>query len=171
MVTSKRNAFKFSITRLLKSPGEISEVQASGILDDVFVTSARLEPNEFVDVHGTLESVHSGVLFVGYVTATIKTECRRCLGTTNETLNVELRELFEKEYHEEIGDTYPISGEYVDLTEMVRESLILALPAAPLCHNGCLGICQICGLSLNENACNHPDDGIDPRFRILDQLK
>jgi uncharacterized protein len=41
----------------------------------------------------------------------------------------------------------------VDLTNEVRESIILALPMFPLCQEACRGLCSRCGADLNETAC------------------
>lgn len=44
-------------------------------------------------------------------------------------------------------------GAEVDLTEIVRQHLILALPIAPRCREGCRGLCPTCGADLNRGPC------------------
>ena len=166
-----RSDFKVSVTRLGKTPGSRLEVDLAGEISEVFVSSAWVEKGTFSHLRGYLEAVHGGILFTGVAEAEMTTECRRCLGQSKSQLKVEICELFEENYQEDAGDTYPIKGEFVDLSEMVRDALILALPPAPLCRANCKGLCQVCGGNLNEVDCGHRDDGIDPRFRILDQLR
>jgi len=45
------------------------------------------------------------------------------------------------------------AGEDVDLTPLVYDEAILALPTRALCAEGCRGLCTRCGANLNEGAC------------------
>ena len=44
-------------------------------------------------------------------------------------------------------------GSEIDLSVGVRETIILALPIAPVCKTDCAGLCPVCGRNLNEGAC------------------
>ena len=166
------NPFRISITRLSKAPGSVLEVDVEGEIPEMFVSSARVAEGTTVHAKGQLEAVHSGILFSGTATVEVTTECRRCLRESVSPLQVEIRELFESDFKEEEGDTYPVDGDYVDLSEMLRDAVVLALPAAPLCSPECKGLCQVCGANLNETDCGHSGGGeVDPRFKILDQLR
>ena len=69
-------------------------------------------------------------------------------------------------------DVNPYNGEYIDLTETIRELLILSEPMKVLCRPDCAGLCPQCGANLNEGACSCPTDRIDPRLAVLsDWLK
>ena len=65
-----------------------------------------------------------------------------------------------------------LAGEdFVDLTENLREDIILALPQRALCQTDCQGLCPVCGKDLNEGVCRcNPALG-DLRWRALDQIK
>ena len=41
----------------------------------------------------------------------------------------------------------------VDLTEEVRESIILAFPTYPICESACRGLCPRCGANRNREQC------------------
>ena len=43
----------------------------------------------------------------------------------------------------------------VDITEDVRQEILLAYPAIPLCQPDCKGLCSACGQDLNVSPCNH----------------
>jgi uncharacterized protein len=43
--------------------------------------------------------------------------------------------------------------EEVDITEDIREALILSLPHSPLCDESCKGLCIQCGKDLNGGPC------------------
>ena len=59
--------------------------------------------------------------------------------------------------------------EMVDLSEVVRQHLLLALPIAPRCRDECKGLCPSCGADLNMGRCGCPREDIDPRLRVLQQ--
>ncbi|HLK10121.1 MAG TPA: DUF177 domain-containing protein [Candidatus Binatia bacterium] len=44
-------------------------------------------------------------------------------------------------------------GKEVDLTPLVHEQIILALPTRPLCREDCRGLCPRCGTNLNAGPC------------------
>ena len=43
----------------------------------------------------------------------------------------------------------------VDITEDVRQEIILAYPMIPVCRPDCKALCAVCGSNLNEAACAH----------------
>jgi uncharacterized protein len=58
----------------------------------------------------------------------------------------------------------------IDLSEILREFLILALPSQFLCKEDCAGLCQSCGKNLNSGACNCSNKEIDSRLQPLADL-
>jgi len=61
--------------------------------------------------------------------------------------------------------------EFVDLTDSLRECIILALPTYPVCREDCRGICPVCGQNLNEGSCSCAGEERDGRWDVLDSLK
>ncbi len=43
----------------------------------------------------------------------------------------------------------------VDITEDVRQEILLAYPMVPLCRPDCKGLCRNCGQNLNAASCSH----------------
>ena len=43
----------------------------------------------------------------------------------------------------------------VDITDDLRQELLLTLPMIPLCRHDCKGLCAVCGQNLNAGACPH----------------
>lgn len=70
------------------------------------------------------------------------------------------------------GDTskYDELSESIDLTQDIRESILLAFPAHPMCNSECAGLCPQCGINKNKESCEckPPSDG---RWDMLDNLK
>jgi len=61
-------------------------------------------------------------------------------------------------------------SEFTDLTNELRESIILSLPTYPVCREDCRGICQTCGKNLNEGACSCVREDRDGRWDVLESL-
>lgn len=51
-------------------------------------------------------------------------------------------------------ETMLTSNDFLDLTTLVRDAVHLAIPIAPVCREGCRGVCPECGTDLNEDDCN-----------------
>ena len=60
--------------------------------------------------------------------------------------------------------------EIVDLTDELRQSIILALPTYPVCRADCRGVCPTCGKNLNEGPCACVHEERDGRWGALDVL-
>jgi uncharacterized protein len=86
-----------------------------------------------------------GILIVrGTVSTEIKGCCARCtqIFSTTVTDSGFLRDYSDLEGTEE-----------VDITEDLRETILLNLPRFPLCDETCRGLCPQCGKDLNEGPC------------------
>lgn len=45
------------------------------------------------------------------------------------------------------------TGSFIDISIGIRETIILAIPVAPLCKTNCFGLCPVCGKNLNKRKC------------------
>jgi uncharacterized protein len=63
------------------------------------------------------------------------------------------------------------AGDEIDLSPLVRERILLALPTLPLCAEGCRGLCTQCGTNLNTDRCECRRESHDLRFAALGHLK
>ena len=68
-------------------------------------------------------------------------------------------------------DESPVPGGEIDLKEVVREQIMLALPEQVFCKDDCKGLCPKCGANGNLIDCKCADDEIDPRWAALKNLK
>ena len=89
------------------------------------------------------------------VQAKIRLTCSRCL----ENYETMLPARFEMHV--------PLSEMLLDILEDARQSLVLALPAKPLCRPGCRGLCSHCGRSLNQGSCACREDVQETPFLKL----
>ena len=67
---------------------------------------------------------------------------------------------------------YPLleGTDEVDITEDMREELVLHLPAFPVCANTCVGICTQCGVNLNHGTCDCVEEEKPNPWSALDGL-
>ena len=96
-----------------------------------------------------------------YVTADIETkivvECGRCIVGFEVDISTTLELLFSvgSGSPEDIeADERYYDGEILDISEDVRQLLVLEIPAWPLCSETCEGLCPQCGAELNIGACS-----------------
>jgi uncharacterized protein len=61
--------------------------------------------------------------------------------------------------------------ERIDLSQMIVEQIVLALPMKPLCRPDCQGLCPHCGVNRNVESCACAPEDIDPRWEALKTLK
>ena len=66
-------------------------------------------------------------------------------------------------------ETY--KGKVIDLDPLVQEQMVLALPAYPVCQEGCMGLCPVCGQNQNEKACGCDRRVPDPRWAGLEKFR
>jgi uncharacterized protein len=164
-------ALAVNVRELLKQPGAHKHVVQRAPVPDMATPVARVEPHVPVTVDAEIESVVEGLLVTGQVAAPAKLQCARCLGTIEEELRVDVRELFALDPREAEDDGYALlPDDRLPLDAMARDAIVLAFPAAPLCRPDCAGLCQQCGADRNVTDCGHQQEPADPRWAGLAEL-
>jgi uncharacterized protein len=74
-------------------------------------------------------------------------------------------------FRAEDADEERYHGKVIDLDPILREQILLSLPAYPVCRDGCKGLCPACGQDLNERECGCDRRVPDPRLAGLEKLK
>jgi uncharacterized metal-binding protein YceD (DUF177 family) len=119
-----------------------------------------------------LESVMEGVLVSGEVDVPVTGSCARCLEPIEDTLELDVQELFAyegstTEATSEEDEVRLVTGERIDLEPMVRDAVVLSLPLAPVCDEGCSGLCAECGQRWDDLPDDHSHEQLDPRWAGL----
>ena len=127
-----------------------------------------------IDIDLRLEAVMEGVLVTGTAQATLAGECARCLEPIEDTITVDLQELFvyddpnhaapENELDDEVSR---LERDLIDLEPLLRDAVVLALPFQPLCRDDCPGLCIDCGARLADDPDHRHDAPVDPRWAAL----
>ena len=165
----RRSPFLVNVAALGLAPGVRRHADRRAPLEGLAVTGSSVPSGAEVEVDLMLEGVPGGVVARGEVVAPWEGDCRRCLVTVGGELRASVLEVFERSPDPE--QTYPLMGDELDLEPLARDAVLLELPLAPLCKEGCLGLCPLCGTDLNEGGCGCPAEVADPRWAALDVLR
>jgi uncharacterized protein len=115
----------------------------------------------------------------GELSATVEFDCDRCLAP----VKVPISQHFDLTYvppigtgdERALGDADLSIGFYredvIDIDDLVREQIELALPMTRLCSDDCRGLCPDCGINLNEGRCACSEPHGDPRWSALKDMK
>ena len=139
--------------------------------------------NKDVEVSGVLTRLNEEVFLTGRVDTVLSLNCSRCLEHFSHPVQNKLKSHFvprdnevtsagEVELHAADIDTEFYENGRVDLTQSVRDGILLAVPVIFLCREDCNGLCSRCGVNLNQGSCSCARElPIDPRLEILKTLK
>ena len=150
-------------------PGELSLDDEETRLAGPAVVQAKVQRNgEAVELRGELS-------------ATIEVFCGRCLKPVVLPLRADFDEKFvpavswrREPQHELTEDDLNLSvfdGDAVELDEVVREEILLAVPAQVLCGEDCRGLCPACGADRNLRPCACKTEETDSRWKALENLR
>lgn len=130
----------------------------------------------------TLRNIGREIAARGHLEAVALMECSRCLTMHEVPIEFDFTETcaltqideplsYTQVVDEDEAAPIPIlDGDVVDLSELVRQLLVLNLPVRSLCRPDCKGICPHCGANLNETQCQCESEQVDPRLAPLRKL-
>ena len=129
------------------------------------------------EVRGKIKRSGTEVVVDGHLDACVQVDCDRCL----KPIEVPVASDFSLEYitggdyeesqvaelTEDVMAVSVFDGEAIEVDEIVKEQILLALPTRSLCKTDCLGICPQCGNDRNSGDCGCEQKDIDPRWSAL----
>lgn len=118
-----------------------------------------------VRVEGTLLSTGRAFRVTGEAAVVRSFVCDRCLGRAR----AEERYAFTEDFFRDGGgsDGSAFEGDAIDLTPLVRDTILAAQPIQNLCRLDCRGLCPRCGKDLNEGVCGCGREAVDLRLEAL----
>jgi uncharacterized protein len=130
-----------------------------------------------VTVETTLEKTGSQIFLRASLQAEGTFTCDRCLAGFTRPVSAGYRMfyLFEADdpARRDPAEVQLISPSLnvIDVTEDVRQTLLLSIPLKLLCQDACRGLCPTCGRNRNVEDCNCREDVTDPRWEGLKKLR
>lgn len=132
------------------------KVRISEIREEGLTLSERIDPAALdletpdlrftgpVQVTSLFQKQQDTVLVAVTVTGRTEEACGRCL------------EQSQHPYGGEFQLDYPVKGRVeLDVTDDIRQEILLSVPVKFLCREDCRGLCPQCGTNLNERSCEH----------------
>src|SRR5438309_3462029 len=169
---------RIELERLEEFGGKFSRVYEINELplDDMEVR--LLEPAE---VRGRIRREGNEVELRGELHTQLEATCGRCLKRVVLPINAQFTERFapavswrdeeQHELHEVDLNLAVFDGEAIEMDDLVREEILLAMPGHVLCSEDCKGLCPICGIDKNLGSCDCESKEIDSRWEKLKELQ
>ena len=169
---------RIELENLEGGKGDFAHVYQPEELNPVDERVSLIEP---ATVTGKVRLSGEQVFVNGHVETRAQVECDRCLQPVAIPVNADFTleyisgsdyessdvvELTEDELSVSVFD-----GEALDVDEIVKEQILLAVPTRMLCREDCKGICPECGTDRNTGKCNCVTNDIDPRWAALKDLR
>lgn len=146
------------VSDALRYPG-----QEYPIHEDVLVEEMELsgDPIRFADIQvkGVMVGAEERVNVRADVAATLLSRCVRCLGPVEMPIRAQIDAVFARAMDPDDPDLYVFEASTIELTDPVRDALILELPIRILCREDCKGLCPVCGADRNAVSCACQEGG------------
>ncbi len=142
---SKKDRVIIHITQIEDNGITIEKTLPASLLD--LADDDYFHEKDDVKIEIKVKKVDGNVLAKGKIETSVTSECTRCLADFG--IFIAIPDYCE--YFDEFDDQ-------IDLTDSIRETILLAFPPKPLCKEECFGICSICGANLNSEECNCEED-------------
>jgi len=134
-----------------------------------------------VEVRGRVSREDGQVNVKGHLNAPVELDCDRCLQPITTQVDADFdvdympAAVYAAEPVAELQDddlaVSVFDGEAIDIDDLVREQIILALSSRALCRDDCKGLCPVCGIDKNFKGCECESQPSDPRWAALNDLR
>jgi uncharacterized protein len=162
------------------------KIQVGGLSDGVYQFAVAAEASsleldghfpEDVVAHVTIEKNATQIFLTAAVSTNAMYECDRCLTPFSMPITSSYRMYY---MTEEVPGSHidpaelqivPPGFSVIDLSDDVRQTVLLAVPLKLLCRENCKGLCPHCGTNLNLGACTCIESVVDTRWEQLGKLR
>ncbi len=174
----------FHVHEIGLKPGSFDVELAPGVVDFLDPKVKQTGP---LRASGKVELVSDSlgeIRVKGHIAVNMEADCDRCLEPAPSSIDSDF-ELFYRPISEGYGEEEVkldlldegeaqmgfYEGEGVELNDVLREYVLLALPMQKLCSESCKGICPVCGQNRNQQQCECKTAPVDDRWAVLKQLQ
>ncbi len=135
---------------------------------------------EALEEHRSPSEVVIDLRLRGEFSGQFEVPCARCVNPVRHDLRGDFDLIFRPSGVDDENDEGSIStqeteigyyeGGSLQLEDVLREQVLLALPARTLCYPDCKGLCPVCGQNRNEIDCDCATRQTDPKWSLLAEL-
>lgn len=104
-----------------------------------------------------LSNLGIGYHLTGSFGTRVSQPCVRCEDPVEETVDFDVSEtyLLTGSDDPDQEDVFVLDSDILDVSDVVRQNLLMEVDAFPLCKEECKGLCPECGANLNRTTCVH----------------
>jgi uncharacterized protein len=150
-----------------------TEIQQSGLL----AVEGRAE---LIEEHRGPREIVPDIRLRAEYEGKVEVACARCLDPVEHALKGDFDLIFRPLGIDQDSAEHSISTSETEigyygksglvLEDVLREQVLLSLPARTLCRQDCKGLCPRCGQNLNTETCDCDTAPADPRWSALSEL-
>jgi len=169
---------RIELDKLKQQGGNFAQVYE---VNELPLDDTELRLVEPAEVRGRVRNHGREVELHGKLNTKLEAMCDRCLQPVELAITTEFNERFVRavswaaeEQHELQAEDLNVAvfdGEGIELDDLVREELLLAVPVNVLCRENCKGLCPVCGIDRNLSNCECENNEIDSRWQGLKELQ
>jgi uncharacterized protein len=136
---------------------------------------------ELVEEHYGKHQVIKDIRLRGRLSAGLELQCARCLEPVKQDVKRDFELLYRPLGADAGRDELSVTdaeaeigyyqGEGLELADVLREQVLLALPLKITCRADCKGLCPQCGKNLNQEQCSCTTEVEDPRWAALKEVR
>ena len=170
-------AVRIELDSLEGTSGSFAHVYGS---DELEFNDERVRLIEPPEISGQVVRKGNQLLLNGRLVARAEVDCDRCLKSVEVPVRTEFnlqyvtaadyKAIHAAELEESDLALSVFDGEAIDVDEIVREQILLAVPTRSLCREDCKGFCPVCGADRNLKECGCQTEDSDPRWAGLKEL-
>lgn len=134
----------------------------------------------FADFHVSQVQEHLFHL-TGHLEGTVHRQCDRCCSELDVAVRRDYRYTLRTDQEPQYAAEHDCSADdcetiylvepIVQSEDIIREQLLLAVSGYSLCNEDCKGLCERCGINLNEKQCECGEINENSPFAILQNLQ
>lgn len=161
-------------------PLRISREFAVGEIDFLDAVLRQISPLK-VEAQAELRQALDEIRVKGHFSVELELDCDRCLTPYRWPISADFDLLYapqsedtqteEASLKDEEAEIAFYEGAGLELEEVLREQVLLALPMQRICREDCAGLCPTCGENWNDRECDCPPGIVDLRWTALQDLK
>jgi uncharacterized protein len=133
----------------------VNRIPYEGLREETVYDPKTLDMDRFdvrledpIAVSAVITKAEQEIVVQATIHCQLRLSCARCLGA------------FESPLRLSVTLSYQVGpSDVVDITNDIRQEIILAYPMVPVCQQQCKGLCPTCGQNLNQEILPHPCAG------------
>jgi uncharacterized protein len=177
---------RFTVAELEQQAIDFDESLASGSIDfidemrqaEVLHTAGR---TDLLREHRGPHDIVEDIRVRASLQTTMEVPCARCLEPVKQAVDTNFDLIFRPREADSDSADHAITtseteigyyeGDGLLLEDVLREQVLLALPAKILCKEDCKGLCPECGRNRNTDPCDCVTPSTDPRWSSLQAIR